>query len=210
VTINPSIDPDELFPGVNHFNQYENHLNELICYFDDRFCPVPSMNPLPYGRSEGRVSIWRRDVGGPTPRYQQTWGQIDNVLRECVAGTARDGCDAPLGDIAAIVDAVPWKFARWACVLPEWKRELLQLGSPYLAHSLEAHPECPPAAVIACALDRKLLQEGHKLASTKDGLISINGRSVPFFEVSAPTAYGGAFLREFRKIASAVRGALGY
>jgi hypothetical protein len=75
----------------------------------------------------------------------------------------REDRDASLGAIAAIVDAVPWKFAKWACVVDKWKRELLKLGAPYLARTLESHPECPPAAVIACGLDRSLLHEGHRL-----------------------------------------------
>lgn len=195
VTINPSIDPDELFPDLVQFRRCRDNLKELVSYFDERFEATYAATPLPHGRSGGRPTVWRGTIESPAAHHQPTWRQIENGLRDCLSKCGRDSGSAILGTVAAIIDAVPWKFAKWACVLDKWKKELLEFGAPYLRRTLESHPECPPAAVIACGLNQDLLPEGHALLSTNDR-IRIGEREVPLLRLSAPTAHGNAFSKE--------------
>lgn len=205
VTINPSIGTDELFPGICHFNDHRNRndIAGLVRYFDERFDLDCRTDPLPHGRFEGRLKVWKGSLEQPTYHRQATWEEIEKALRRCLD---LKGVEPPLGAIAAIVDAVPWKFAKWSCVLPEWQRDLLKLGNPYLSRTLQSRR--PPAAVIACGLGAKLLPKGHMLLSARDGQLPINGRNIPFFEMSAPTAHGGAFMKQMIQSAGKLNAAL--
>jgi hypothetical protein len=186
VTLNPSIDSKEEFPTLEHFRDAQNRgqIDPLISFFNNRFCSPANESPIQHGRHDQRIVWWKKNPPhGSTPRSQPTWQKIEDALRECVAGTCWADPPIFLGRIAAITDAVPWKFAKWVVVPKPVKKELLEAGACYLRSTLLAHP---PKAIVACGSDFKSLPKGHFLYDPRR--VMIGHRSVPCFNVTAPTA----------------------
>jgi hypothetical protein len=186
VTLNPSIDPNDVFPTRQDFYncQGQQQIDALIAFFNDRFCFPANNMPLRHGRRDDqRLTVWKGNPQQPTPHGQRTWEQIEGALRQCLAGTPWANPATYLGRIAAITDAVPWKFASWGCVPEELQMQLLTAGSAYLHATLHAHP---PRAIVTCGSVFNELPDGHVLAGA-DRVI-IGEHHVPCFRFSAPTA----------------------
>ena len=123
VTLNPSLTEDESFPRVSHLERLG--VDQLVTYFDERFAPNYAGLPLRRGRHQGSVRVYAERTG--RPRAVPTWARLDNILRAALHGHE---VPAPLGDVAAIVDAVPYKFRRWGAVDKATKTELLAASLP--------------------------------------------------------------------------------
>jgi hypothetical protein len=143
---NPNIDVRENYPTDGALADLGGAA--LLRFFEDRFGDVPgSISTLAYGRMPGDPSFARYQglcvhlraglrVAVSPPK---TWHRLERVLADAVPAVTR-----PLGRIAMIADAVPWKFAGWAS-LGARQRPLLDAGRPYLEHSINVFE--PPLVV---------------------------------------------------------------
>ena len=207
VTVNPSIDPDEAFPNRSDLlTQGDSPLEE---WFEKRFEPAAQQQPIPRGRASGAPTVWRNRAA-PRPQRQATWAAIE---RE-VSGALGVHSAATLGRVAAIVDVVPWKFAKWSRVPANDQRELMELGAPYLQWTLS---EFKPRAILAAGSDvRRLLSElshvtlpAYAAGGTQVGTYDLGTHAIPVFGTVAPTAHGNRFGKEVRQLGSRLRDALG-
>lgn len=212
VTINPSIEPDEIYPNRTDLGRIQ--YDALRAFFAQRFEPGPvDVGGLRRGRDRsGRIRVWLNPRNQPTAKGQPTWARINNALSRSLqmrGFTTR----APLGRIGAIIDAVPWKFAKWATGnVP--RAPLIEAGAPYLAWTLNTYM---PSAVVAAGQDayRALLAgfpdylPEYGAGIVQRGAIALGDRRVPVFRLSAPTAHGGAFSDGWTTICVEVLDALG-
>jgi hypothetical protein len=147
VTVNPSIRSDEIYPSRADRAQIGHE--ELIDYFNQRFEPGPlNVHGIRRGCDDDeRIRVWLNPRANPLSAGQQTWSRIDNRLSACLQHrglTSR----APLGRVGAIVDVVPWKFAKWSAAT-ELQEALLGLGAPYLQWTLNER-KSSPRPVLRC------------------------------------------------------------
>jgi hypothetical protein len=189
VTINPSIHPDEIFPRRADREMFQ--IQQLSQFFTERFQPGPLMGPLLHGRNGANQATWR-NRNNPTPHGQSTWTRIDRAVSNCLA-LAGPAPATALGQIATMVDIVPWKFAQWSAVPGGTKAELLALGEPYLTATLQEHT---PAVIVAAGESvRRLMHDLHpntippyESGKRQNGIIQVGACAVPWFGVVAPTA----------------------
>ncbi len=143
VALNPGLTEDESFPRLGHLDAQE--MEDLIGFFDGRFAPRYRGVPLRRGRHRGRVRLYEERTG--TPKASQTWSVLDGLMAEALAGL---DVSAPLGDAAAIVDAVPYKFRNWGKAPEKLRKELVRA-------SLERHfgllGTLMPSAVVLMGKD---------------------------------------------------------
>jgi hypothetical protein len=210
ITTNPSIDPAEVFP--TRADLAEHGYQALQGFFLQRFEPGRREHPVVHGRPRPGPTRWlNRD--SPKPRGQATWSRAEKALRMCLQGSQHALLDAPLGQIAAIVDAVPWKFAKWAAVPDNLKGVLIQNGQPYLEATLKAHP---PAVIIATGEHvRRMMHRlypslpAYEIGNEQYGVLDIGGETIPWFGVVAPTGgKGSRFYDEMDGIAPTIREAV--
>lgn len=210
VTVNPSIDSEEVFPTRQDVRERGVPLS--VSFFENRFEPGPITSPLIHGRNGTKLAVWK-NRRSPRGHGQRTWSAIEAALHDCFASTGVTTA-APLGRVAAIMDVVPWKFAKWSAVTRDAKVQLLQLGAPYLAATVQAHP---PSVIIAAGADvRQVLRDLYPAGiprytanCTQKGTIPIGANAVPTFGVAAPTARGNRFGTEMKDIGRDIRAALG-
>ncbi len=123
VTLNPSLSEDESFPRLRDLKTHGP--GAVQDFFHERFAPRYRGVPLRRGRHGGRVRSYERRTG--KPRAVRTWSVLDNLLADALQGIE---VPAPLGDVAAIIDAVPYKFRKWSAVPPDLRRELREVSLP--------------------------------------------------------------------------------
>lgn len=80
VTINPSIDPDELFPSIWQFNRHRGDLSSLVGYFDERFNLAFSRNPQPRGRGSICIALSQafNTCGGDDTVSHDEFGRVES------------------------------------------------------------------------------------------------------------------------------------
>ena len=118
VALNPSLTEAESFPRLGQVDQHG--VASLQRFFDERFEPSYRAFPARRGRQGGRIRLYG-DLDGQ-PHSNQTWSVLDNMTREALAGY---DVQAPLGDVGAVVDAVPYKFRKWGAAPAEMRDELV-------------------------------------------------------------------------------------
>lgn len=204
VTINPSIDVNEIFPTRANLRKFGCASLEDV--FSNRFTPGPSKTPIKHGRDGKGRAKWVR--GRRDATYQRTWAEIDRALRDCLLDMTVDERDAPLGRIATIVDVVPWKFKAWSKVGPDIRDELLELGAPYLRGVLKAYP---PAIIIAAGHAVRVLMESryqgvpkYAPGNPQRGRLHIGKLRVPWFGVSHPAAHADRFHSDMMLISPSI------
>lgn len=145
---NPSIDPAGHHPRLSQWAGIADSA-AVLPYFHGRFDGGgPMMLPVPHGRdSAGRPSHWTGVP--PTEVEQTTWREIELAIDMALRVVAVDDAmvSNSLGSIAAIADAVPWKFRKWNPVPDPTKRELMDAGSPYLEWFLAGRPDTSPPEI---------------------------------------------------------------
>jgi hypothetical protein len=112
VTVNPSIHPDEVYPTRTDVAIYG--VEQMRQFFIDRFQPdgpLEGPGPLVHGRNGANVVTWR-NRNNPVRHGQPTWTRIDRAVRNCLELSPEPVPAAPLGQAAAIIDIVPWKFRK--------------------------------------------------------------------------------------------------
>lgn len=116
----------------------------------------------------------------------------------------RKELDYPLGQLAAIVDLVPWKFASWQKVPETLQHELVQAGSQYFRESVALHK---PSAIVATGQYARQVMRGlqpthlNREGTDNRGIIEIDGRLIPWFGTVAPTGgKGRQFYDEMARI----------
>jgi hypothetical protein len=211
ITTNPSIDSKEIFP--TRADLVANGYQATQTFFQRRFDPGRRECPVVHGRTRPRPTRWV-DRDSPRPRGQPTWSRAEEALRRCL-GPQQGALPAPLGHIAAIVDAVPWKFAKWAAVPDELKDALIQEGRRHFETTIRAHT---PAVIVATGehvrrMMRTLYPTGipeYEIGPGQSGTLAIGSRMIPWFGVVAPTGgKGRRFYDEMLQIAPNIRAALG-
>lgn len=208
VTVNPSIEPREVFPNISDLR--ELGVEKLVSYFDRRFEPGPYEKPLLHGRNGSTLAVWSGDRRNPQSSTQPTWRAIDRALHACLS-RAGVKSGAPLGRYGAILDVVPWKFKAWSSVPVELQGDLLKAGAPYLRDSLTAHP---PRAIVVAGRDAQqgvasLLADPPPSALRWRGHVCLGDSTIPVFGTSAPTAFGDAFARDISAILEPLIDSLG-
>ena len=143
VALNPGLTETESFPRVRHLNR--GHEAELLDFFDMRFATRYRARPLRRGRRKGKVCCYEERTGAH--RASQTWSVLDNLMADALAGLH---LTAPLGDVAAIVDAVPYKFRKWSAAPSQVRRELLEVSLPMHFDFMRA---LAPTAVVLMGTD---------------------------------------------------------
>jgi hypothetical protein len=104
----------------------------------------------------------------------------------------------PLGQRAAIVDVVPWKFKAWGRVPYHFKNALIAAATQYVQWTLHEHP---PAFIVAAGEHARrtmhlIFPQLPAYAPNEPfqvGGIEINGQPVQWRGLPAPTAHGNAF-----------------
>jgi hypothetical protein len=172
-----------------------NAIQHLITFFDERFMPGPLLDPLIHGLNAGNPVSYT-----PQPEHQHTWAAINNALKTSMDAHNIEYEIAPLGERAAIIDVVPWKFRAWGQIPRHFKEALIVASDPYFDWAPHQHGQ-PPALVIAAgeharrAMHRRFpeLPGYAPRVPSQEGAIQINGEAVPWRGVPAPTAHGHAF-----------------
>ncbi len=211
ITTNPSINSKEIFPSRADLAAHGHQA--LQCFFQQRFDPGRRESPVIHGRVRPGPTCWR-NVDRPRAFGQATWSRAEVALRSCLEGTRLGSLAAPLGHVAAIIDAVPWKFARWSRAPDHLKNNLTKKGRPYFEAVLKAHT---PAVIVATGEHVRRMM--HTLypnsipefikGPEQRGLIDIGAQKIPWFGVVAPTGgKGRRFYEEMHQIAPDIRKAL--
>lgn len=141
---NPSIAPAGEHPTLQHWGSVD--IAQLVATFDDRFAVGVRDHPLRHGRPAGPPVHWDGDP--PRSVVQGTWRQLEDLIADALDGAGL-AASWPLGTVAAIADAVPWKFKKWNDVHERTKVPLMRAGAPYLRWFLlgGASGGRPPALV---------------------------------------------------------------
>ena len=211
ITTNPSINSKEIFPS--RADLAANGHQSLQAFFQQRFDPGRRERPVVHGRVRRGPTCWRNH-GSPRPYGQPTWSRAEGALRSCLEGSRLESLAAPLGHVAAIIDAVPWKFAKWARVPDYLKDDLIEKGRPYFEATLEAHT---PAVIVATGEHVRRMMHTLYPSSIPEfesgpgqrGVLDIAGQKIPWFGVVAPTGGAGRrFYDEMLRIAPDIREAL--
>jgi hypothetical protein len=195
VTINPSRNPLEIFPTRAHLPQNINNnaIQHLISFFEERFDPGPIALPLIHGLNLDDIVAY-----APQPTDQKTWSSINKALIACLDANHILHDPVPLGRRAAVIDVVPWKFKAWGNLPYHFKNALIAAATQYVHWTLHEHP---PAFIVAAGEHARKAM--HLLfpqlppyvpnVPVQVGVIEINGQSVQWRGVPAPTAHGNAF-----------------
>ncbi len=129
---NPSIATDGVHPTIGHWEAVGPA--PLVATFDGRFAVGVRDEPLRHGRPEGPPVHWEGDP--PHAVVQDTWRQLEVLVTHALDGAGL-AAPSPLGTVAAIADAVPWKFRTWNPVPEGTKVSLMRAGAPYLRWFLQ-------------------------------------------------------------------------
>jgi len=159
VALNPSLSEDESFPTLGDLTAHG--AEALQGFFDERFAARYVGRPRRRGRHRGAVRTFDRRTG--RPRAVRTWSVLDNLTGEALEG---HGVEAPLGDVAAIIDAVPYKFRRWSAVPTDLRDELMAHAAPRLSAVLS---RLRPTLVVLLGVDTHGLAQRLKPVAGGDG-----------------------------------------
>lgn len=125
---NPSIAANGVHPTLGEWLGATG-IGPLIETFDNRFAIGIRDVPLRHGRPSGHPVHWE---GQPPVRVvQDTWRELECLIVDALADAGL-AVSWPLGTVAALADAVPWKFKRWNPLPDPTKRALMAEGAPYL------------------------------------------------------------------------------
>ncbi len=202
VGMNPALHVEQrpMYPTLEMFRQ---HGGKLIPYFGGRFSPRPTATcGLRHGRDSGEVACWANPAPG-LPLRQPTWAALDRVAREAHELARGQQSPAALGEVAAIFDAIPWKFDGGGAIAARtleaagWKwRELLDAGAKWLRLALF---QCDPHVIVALgpdawyALSQCLPGLPKKPAFATPYRAKLGATETTVLRYRHPMAHGGAF-----------------